>query len=123
MWLFTKYGFFSATCAREGDGAHHRPIDPARIMVRARAREHLEALQRRFTDLLAGCAIFESTGTDYKYRLFVSKPTWTKIAAEMAAETDYDNFKGEVADHVDVVGRAYESALHDVWGVMFRLQK
>ncbi len=27
MWLFTKYGFFSSVCAREGDGAYHRPVD------------------------------------------------------------------------------------------------
>src|SRR5436305_641101 len=34
MWIFTKHGFFSAVCAREGDGSHGRPVDPDRIMVR-----------------------------------------------------------------------------------------
>ena len=35
MWIFTKHGFFSAVCARQGDGKHGQPVDPDRIMVRA----------------------------------------------------------------------------------------
>jgi len=38
MWLFTKHGFFSAVCARQGNGEHGQPVDPGRIMVRARGR-------------------------------------------------------------------------------------
>jgi hypothetical protein len=29
MWLFTKYGFFSIVCARQGDGKQGQPIDTA----------------------------------------------------------------------------------------------
>ena len=47
MWLFTKYGFFSAVCARQGSGHHGQPVDLNRIMVRARLRTHLEALKDR----------------------------------------------------------------------------
>lgn len=36
MWLFTRYGFFSVVCARQGDGSHVMPVDPDRMMVRAR---------------------------------------------------------------------------------------
>jgi len=43
--------------------------------------------------------------------------------AELAEETDYDNFKSEVARHRGKTGAAYEHALHDVWSVMNRLQK
>jgi hypothetical protein len=43
MWIFTKHGFFSAVCARKGDGMHGEPVDPERIMVRSRIRGHLEA--------------------------------------------------------------------------------
>jgi hypothetical protein len=53
MWLFTKYGFYSAVCARQGDGSHGQPVDPNRIMVRARMRQHLEALKERFNDLVS----------------------------------------------------------------------
>ena len=50
MWIFTKYGFYSAVCARQGDGKKHQPVDPDRIMVRARARQHLDNLVARFPD-------------------------------------------------------------------------
>jgi len=50
MWLFTQYGFFSAVCAREGDGSYTNRVDPTRIMVRARLKNHLENLKRRFTE-------------------------------------------------------------------------
>ena len=64
-----------------------------RIMVRARIRGHLEALKKRFPDLLGECEIQESAGTDYAYRLFVPKSAWTQVVAGLAEETDYDNFK------------------------------
>ena len=99
MWIFTKYGFFSAVCARSGNGKHGQPVDPERIMVRARLRSHLVALKERFDDLLGDCEIQESTGTDYAYRLFLQKSVWVRVLAGLAEETDYDNFKSEVAHH------------------------
>lgn len=123
MWIFTKYGFFSVVCARAGTGGKHEPADPNRFMVRARVRKHLEALVTRFSELLEGCTILEATDTDYAFRLFVSKTNWTRIAAELSDEIDYDNFKSAVARHQGPAGRAYESSLHDVWSVMHELQK
>jgi hypothetical protein len=64
MWIFTKHGFFSAVCARKGDGKRVQPVDPGRIMVRARVHGHFEALKKRFPDLLGGCEIKESAATD-----------------------------------------------------------
>jgi len=123
MWIFTKHGFFSAVCARQGNGRHGQPVDPDRIMVRARVRGHLEALMARFPDLLAKCDILESAETDYAYRLFVQKSAWAQVLAALAVETDYDNFKSKVARHQGRDGAAYEHSLHDVWAVMNRLQK
>jgi hypothetical protein len=123
MWIFSKHGFFSAVCARKGDGGHGQPVDPDRIMVRARVRGHLEALKQRFPDLLGQCDIQESAGTDYAYRLFVQKSAWAQAIAGLAGETDYDNFKSEVARHQGRAGAAYEHSLHGVWSVMRRLQK
>jgi hypothetical protein len=74
MWLFTKHGFFSAVCARQGNGKYGQPVDPRRITVRTRVCGHLEALQARFPDLLRGCEILDSGGTDYSYRQSVAKP-------------------------------------------------
>ena len=93
MWLFTKHGFSSAVCARRGNGKHGQPVDPGRIMVRAGVRGHLDALQSRFPDLLGGCEIQDSGGTDYAYRLFALKSVCKHVVAELVEETDYDNVK------------------------------
>ncbi len=123
MWLFTKYGFYSAVCARQGDGGHGQPVDSNRIMVRARLRTHLEALKDRFPDLLGGFEIKEFAGTDYAFRLFVDKPVWSKVMAGLSDELNYDNFKSEVSRFQGRDGAAYERALHKVWSVMYGLQK
>ena len=123
MWVFTKYGFFSAVYARRGSGGHGQPVDPDRVMVRARVRDHLEALADRFPDLLGGRPIHESAGTDYAFRLFVAKSAWSQALTALAGETDYDNFKSAVARHQGRAGAAYEDSLHDVWSVMHKLQE
>ncbi|HQU46656.1 MAG TPA: hypothetical protein PK867_27870, partial [Pirellulales bacterium] len=112
-----------AVCARRGDGGYGQPVDVDRIMVRARLRSHLVALMERFPDLLGGCEILESAGTDYAFRFFVEKSAWTRVLAALADDTDYDNFKSEVARHQGPAADAYESALHRVWSVMHSLQE
>src|SRR5213080_2505575 len=123
MWLFTKYGFFSAVCARQDDGKPGQPIDPKRIKVRARVRRHLEALRERFPDLLRNCEVREFTNSDYAFRIFVDKPAWSLVLVGLNEELDYDNFKSEVARFQGRDGAAYESSLHEVWSVMYQLQK
>jgi hypothetical protein len=122
MWVFTKRGFFSAVCARQGDGRYAQPVDPDRIMIRARVRGHLEALQARFPAWLESCSIQESVGTDYAFRLFVDKRVWSEVLSELAADTDYDNFKGEVARHGRSDAAAYTDSLGKVWDTMRDLQ-
>ena len=123
MWIFTKHGFFSAVCARKGSGRHDQPVDPERIMVRARVRGHLEALKKTFPEWLGQCEIQESSDTDYAFRIFVAKSVWSHVLSGLAEETDYDNFTSEVARHQGRPGAAYEHALHEVWSVMNRLQR
>lgn len=122
MWIFTKHGFYSVVCARRGDGNHSQPVDPDRIMVRARVRGHLESLKARFADLLADSEIMEFPGTDYAFRIFVSKPAWSRVVVGLTEEMDYDNFKSKVARHQGSEGADYEHSLHEVWSVMNRLQ-
>ena len=88
-------------------------------MVRRSLRQHLEALQERFSEL-AGCEIMESAHADYSYRIFVDKPVWSQVLAGLNEEMDYDNFKSEVARHQGRQGASYERALHEVWSVMYR---
>ncbi len=123
MWIFTRYGFYSAVCARQGDGRREQPVNPNRIMVRCRVRQHLEALIARFPDWLAGCEIKEFLGTDYAFRIFVDKPLWSQVLVGLNEEMDYDNFKGEVAGFQGRDRSGYVHALHDVWAVMHHLQK
>jgi hypothetical protein len=122
MWIFTKHGFYGPVCARQGDGEHGQPVDVDRIMVRARIRGHLEALKQRFPELIGQCDTREFAGTDYAFRIFVDKPVWSQVVAGLAEETDYDNFKSEVARHQGRAGSAYERSLHQVWSVMNKLQ-
>jgi hypothetical protein len=123
MWIFSRYGFFSADCARQGQGEYGQPVDPDRIMVRARLRAHLENLQQRFPDLLGALEIQQFEGTDYAYRIFIGKTVWAQVMAALADDIDYDNFKSAVARHLGSEGAAYEHALHDVWGTMYGLQQ
>jgi len=120
MWLFTKHGFYSVACARQGDGRHGQPVDPQQMMVRARLREHLETLQKRFPEQLGELDIREFPGSDYACRLFVPKSVWSQVLLELNEEMDYDNFKSAVARQQGY--NEYERALHKVWEVMYRLQ-
>ncbi len=123
MWLFTRHGFYSAVCAREGSGRQGEPVNPNRIMVRARLRSHLEALKVRFPELLGSSDIKEFMGTDYAFRIFVDRSVWSQVVAGLTDELDYDNFKCEVARFQGRDGVAYENSLHQVWSVMCELQK
>jgi hypothetical protein len=58
MWIFTTHG----------DRNH-----ADRVVVCARAKEHLERLIN-FHPELAGISVAESGATDYRYRIFVEKP-------------------------------------------------
>lgn len=119
MWLFTKYGFFSPVCAREGDGAKGQPVDVNKVMVRARRRDHLEKLMAAFPDQLSVCSIAESQGTDYPVRIFVAKSAWVEVMAGLANELDYDNFKekagavhGHSSPYVTVLGKVWQTGLN-----------
>ena len=87
MWLFTTQGFYSVVEDRE---------DSNRVLVRARAKEDLEALKRQIPDL----QIQETLGPDHDYgwRAFVTRDQWCEAVAQLAGEIDYDNFKNAVAD-------------------------
>lgn len=119
MWLFTKYGMFSAVAARKGPNLND-PVNPDLIQVRARQKEHLTALKKRFKKQLKRNKIHEFDRSDYRYRIFVGKNKWVKIVTELAQEVDYDNFKTAV--YKEQGKSAYEAALHRVWSVMYELQ-
>jgi hypothetical protein len=119
MWLFTRYGFFSAACAQKKNGT----IDKDTMMVRSRTKRHLLNLKKRFSGLSA--EISTDSGTDYRYRIIIAKSQWVEMVSEIASEQTWSNFKNEAArfarENGDSTG--YVQALHDIWGTMYELQQ
>ncbi|HEV2326444.1 MAG TPA: hypothetical protein VGS10_21075 [Terracidiphilus sp.] len=121
MWVFTRYGFVSIACASKHDGS----VDEARVMVRARLREHLENLCERFPNSeMAKVPILNDAGTDYRFRVVIPKSEWATILNELALEQTWTNFKNEASRFARLkkTSSSYVDALHDVWQVMARLQ-
>jgi len=100
MWIFTNQGFISAVAHRD---------KPDYLLVRARRREHLEAI-------FPGYEISQTEQADYRYRILVSREHFAQAVAEEARAIDYPNFKNSIADH------EYHDACSGVWSVMHRLQ-
>ena len=118
MWLFTRHGFYSVVSAK-ANGGKGPGLDANLMMVRGRRREELEALRENFAEL-KGVETVVDAGTDYRYRMFLPRAVWVKVAAELAEGIDYGNFKGEAAR---ATGGDYAHALHDVWDVMYGHQE
>ena len=106
MWLFTTQGFYSVI-------AHRR--DPDRLLVRARAREDLEALRDQIPDM----RISSDRTADYRWRAVVTRAEWVAAIAQLATEIDYDNFKSSVADRR---GIERERLYMRVWAEMRKLR-
>jgi hypothetical protein len=106
MWIFTKYGFFSASATKRDN----------KIMIRTREWAHLRNLQKRFATLCP-YVIKESQGTDYQFRLVVPRDLWVEVVAELAREQTWSNFKDEAQkfEKENKQSYAYVDALHDVW--------
>ncbi len=107
MWLFTTQGFYSVVAHRD---------DPSRVIVRARAREDLEALKRQIPDM----RIFNDESADYRWRAVVTQTAWVAAAAVLAAGIDYPNFKAAVAERQ---GIERERLYTRVWAEMLGLQE
>jgi hypothetical protein len=94
-------------------------------MLRARVRKHLLNLQERFPETeFARAEILCLAGTDYKYRVLMSKAEWSTLLSELALEQTWSNFKNEAARFArqDRTSGKYVHALHRVWEIMFGLQ-
>lgn len=108
MWIFTTLGFFSVVAHRD---------DQATVLVRAPAREDLEALRNRH---ISGHHTLEWEGSDYRFRLVASRDDWAHVAREFAAGIDYSNFKDAVAERQ---GTSRARLYSPVWQTMFALEE
>ena len=103
MWLFTPEGFVSVVADRD------QPAD-GRLLMRARARHHLEAL------LPKGGEIFQVPKSDYAWRAWISREQLKQVVAAAIDELDYPNFKNAIEE------RAYHDACMGVWEEMYLYQ-
>lgn len=112
MWLFTRFGFFSVVC-----NVH----DDKQLIVRGRSLDDMRSLIDRYGDTLrrVHADIKTTPDADYRYRLFVQKPNWASVAAQIVGDIDYNNFK----DEVHKVSHERAEAYMDVWSTMYGVQR
>jgi hypothetical protein len=111
MWLITPVGFFSVV---------RKPMDIKNktLTVRARVRSDLEALKAQYLPELG--SIQESKVNDYRYRAVAPQATVAAAMAHLIEDLDYANFKDEVKKRQ---GADRAHLYHDVWDVLYRLQR
>ncbi|HEY7210512.1 MAG TPA: hypothetical protein VH477_09595 [Bryobacteraceae bacterium] len=112
MWLFTRYGFFSIVSDWTEAG---------RLLIRARRKKHLQALQTRFPEL-SSLEISRTDDRDYRYRFVIAKDRWVPILSELAREQTWTNFKDEVGRFQQKDGSDYTHVLNQVWNLMKKFQ-
>ena len=122
MWLFTRWGFFSCACTRQGDGGPENDIDPNSLCVRARLRSHLEQLQGHLPDLVGNCEISEYPESDYRYRIYVDKGIWSQVMISLCQELNYDNFREEMVQEHSMNDPGYVKRLGEIAKIMEKLQ-
>ncbi len=110
MWLISKYGFYSTVCKPEDDAEHT-------VTIRARVKNDLVALKKKFLPHLSKISADE--GTDYKYRAKASQADFAIALLRMALDINYDNFKDAVADRQ---GMARSNLYHEFWDTLYQLQ-
>lgn len=107
MWLITTRGFFSVVAHRH---------DAACVLVRARVRSDLESLE----ELVPGLGIEHTPRADYEWRAVLPLSEWERVAAVLANEIDYPNFKNAVDAHQ---GTARAALYAEIWLTLRELQR
>ena len=100
MWLFTSKGFVSIVASRDCQDD---------LIVRARVRNHLQALFPR-------AVVTVTLQSDYRFRCTVNRKLVEKVVAVQVSAIDYGNFKDTV------VNPDYHAACLRVWSSMHQLQ-
>ena len=84
MWIVSTTGFFSVVASTKKN----------EVMVRARKRSDLVALQKRFGDRRK---ILRTPKNDYLYRIYLPLSVWSHWLSDLAMDSaDYPNFKHAV---------------------------
>ena len=104
MWIFSKEGFFSVV--------QNEYCNEDELMVRARWKADLKKLSERIG---RKAEILEFAGSDYRYRIKVTREEWVDYCAQAANEIDYSNVKGTIA------GKDRSHAYMRVWAALLPL--
>lgn len=105
MWITTTAGFYSAVQVAG---------DPAHLSVRTRDLDSIRMLKDGIETLTGvEVVIREREGTDYPYRVTVSRDHFAQwVAFEIQEYITYTNFKNKVHD---VLGSKWSDTLNKVW--------
>jgi hypothetical protein len=103
MWIVMNDSYISAVQDRN---------NKMNLVVRARVREDLE---NAFPSLKQD--IIESTDSDYRFRLFMTKQFLCGVMNTKIMNIDYDNFKNSVKQNWR------HDAYLAIWSVMYKVQK
>lgn len=113
MWIMTTIGFYSAVQHRDNHDD---------LLIRARSKADLLALQALAADRFGGVGPIDTTltGADYPHRMVISKSTWKALLEDLTDDVDYDNFKTAVAraGHPE---RA--NTYHNVWQDLLAVER
>ncbi len=112
MWLVTVKGFFSVVTDNQREG---------RMVIRARCKADIHNLFESYRVSLPSIEKpTSSESQDYRWRMSISKPDWIELAARLAGEIEYTNFKSTVHERPDQHNK--DRAYLEIWGVMHRVQ-
>jgi hypothetical protein len=101
MWIFFNTGFISIVQDRNNSDL---------LIVRARRPEVL-------TKLWPQEPITVTNDSDYKYRVFISRPQMVKALSQEILTLDYGNFKSSVSDPT------LSDLYHHIWTLGLEYQK
>jgi len=110
MWIFSKDGFFSAV---------QKPHQKNTNMITVRSRDKKDLLNFLREVGLPRTEILMAAGTDYEYRVEVSKGTWSEYLKVLTEDINYDNFKHEIQLQNAERSRIYS----DVWCNLLRISR
>jgi hypothetical protein len=117
MWVLTPEGFFSAVAHLD---------NPELVVVRSRVLADSEKLAERVTQWRrtnkAGRRVKVEAyrGSDYPWRVIITKHEWTRFLAAQVDDVTYTNFKNEVTKRQ---GAARHDIYARVWSVLLSLEK
>jgi len=101
MWTFTQDGFISTVQDRD---------DSTVLIARSRDRQSLELIST-----ITGAEIVTSDGTDYGYRVRVTREQFAEFLVANVYALDYPNFKNRI---YETRGHEWHEAAAGVWSEM-----